>query len=1303
MNNPSHTTRARLLLTELRTLLRDFAKQEDSLTRDIRQRRSSLEYRFTQELDRLTQMVDERASSFSQAHQDAEASILASHQARETKILLAHQAAIRSLPRRAQLAREKWLGEVQHQRFRADRAHTSRLRTTDTSLASARKSLAETHEQITQLLAHTQRAFSGCPSFLPLLSHPAPQEAGDPDHLAQWNQHLADTLQSSQDALHAFRALALPRFLAAAPVPVQIPLAALLSSAGLLATGPTPLGLGLCGGILTLLLAAIFTLRIRSTSLARPAATALADALLAARSAHHACALTTEAWHARETARIEDEFAQRSAELDARWARAEEIESAFIEKGRAKLDTQLPRTHSRNALLTERARETFASNNRSPLDAVQAQAAGRRTLTEANRERERATLNSEEAQRWEDLTTRWTTEFQSRHRALVADADLLRPLLLPWDPAEMTRWQPASQFPTGLALGSLLIDLTPPGEPRPTDPRLALQDPAQLEFPITLEFPAHGSLLVECAEPGSPAVAALFNHAILRLLSTLPPGKFTCTLFDPVGLGQSFAGLMHLADYEESLINRRIWTQRDQIDARLEELSEHIEKVIQMYLRDEYPTITDYNAQAGSVSEKYHFLVLADFPTELGDTAAKRLQSILASGPRCGVFTLLHWDPRQPLPDGLNTEDLRSQCLCLHLANGLWSFSGQPLPTGCSLQPTAPPDPAAASDLLHRIGRASVDSNRVQVPFTQIAPPSDALWTTSTSDELRVPVGRTGATKHQFFALGKGTRQHALLAGKTGSGKSTLLHVLITNLALHCSPREIEFYLIDFKKGVEFKCYADHRLPHARVIAVESDREFALSVLERVDEELKRRGEIFRKLGVQDLAGYRRSSAPDPLPRSLLLIDEFQEFFVEDDAVAQKASLLFDRIVRQGRAFGIHVLLGSQTLGGAYSLARATIGQMVVRIALQCNEADSYLIMDENNAAPRLLSRPGEGIYNDAAGALEGNSPFQVVWLSDEERDRHLRQITLLSQQLPSPFHPPVVFEGNAPADIRENTEFDSLLAPTAPAPAPATAPRAWLGTPNAIKGPTEVRFTRQSGQHLLIAGQREDAALALIAFSLLALAAQFPIGSAEFHLLHCASPDSTEALFLEQLLAQIPHPVSCAAGNEAVAVMERLGAELKLRTSDDTAAASRPILFLFAPGLHRNRKLRYDEDAAFAFSGSDDAPNPGLLLNELITNGSAVGMHLIASLDSLASVQRCLSRKALAEFEMRVIFQMSANDSASLVDSPQAASLGLHRALYSNQQLGSLETFRPYALPDSAWLAEIGARLRARLLLPPS
>src|SRR5207302_10138506 len=115
------------------------------------------------------------------------------------------------------------------------------------------------------------------------------------------------------------------------------------------------------------------------------------------------------------------------------------------------------------------------------------------------------------------------------------------------------------------------------------------------------------------------------------------------------------------------------------------------------------------------------------------------------------------------------------------------------------------------------------------------------------------PLGRAGATKRQHLQLGRGTSQHVLIAGKTGSGKSTLLHALITNLSLLYSPDEVELYLIDFKKGVEFKTYASHELPHARVVAIESDREFGLSVLQRLDAELKVRGEKFRDSGAQDL------------------------------------------------------------------------------------------------------------------------------------------------------------------------------------------------------------------------------------------------------------------------------------------------------------------------------------------------------------------------------------------------------------------------------------------------------------------
>jgi len=72
----------------------------------------------------------------------------------------------------------------------------------------------------------------------------------------------------------------------------------------------------------------------------------------------------------------------------------------------------------------------------------------------------------------------------------------------------------------------------------------------------------------------------------LRLLAGAPPGRLAFTILDPVGLGQNFAGVMHLADYEEQIISSRIWTQSGQIEQKLGELNEHMEKVIQMYLRN---------------------------------------------------------------------------------------------------------------------------------------------------------------------------------------------------------------------------------------------------------------------------------------------------------------------------------------------------------------------------------------------------------------------------------------------------------------------------------------------------------------------------------------------------------------------------------------------------------------------------------------------------------------------------------------------------------------------------------------------
>jgi DNA segregation ATPase FtsK/SpoIIIE, S-DNA-T family len=248
-----------------------------------------------------------------------------------------------------------------------------------------------------------------------------------------------------------------------------------------------------------------------------------------------------------------------------------------------------------------------------------------------------------------------------------------------------------------------------------------------------------------------------------------------------------------------------------------------------------------------------------------------------------------------------------------------------------------------------------------------------------------------------------------------------------------------------------------------------------------------------------------------------------------------------------------------------------------------------------------------------------------------------------------------------------------------------APSARIWLGAPNAIKGPTEAVFQKRNGSHLLLVGQRDEAVRAIFALALVALAAQHPKGAARFVCLDAAPPEAPERAWFERVVQAIPQEVTLAKAGDLGDVMSRLAADLDQRTADESLAA--PATFLFIHGLQHFKKLRQDDDYSFSLDDAAKSAQPAAQLLKLINEGASHGIHLIAAVDTYSNVNRFIGRKALNEFEMRVLFQMSTNDSASLCDDPKAATLGLHRALFFNEQEGYLETFRPYALPTDAWL----------------
>ena len=1285
------------LLNDLKQKATEFARREEVLTRDLNGRRYAVG-RTAQEALAVKETTYSTHLAQVEAYFTAEAKrVRKIYEARQERINRYSSARLRDLPRLAQEMKSKWKGDLQMMNHRAQRKMAAAMIEADADYPAFSTKL-ETHwKNLLSLEREAKSAFRGYFSLRMMLRRRRPLAFTAESSIGQIQADVSSRLDTAEKQLFEFQQLALPAFFRNAPLIVFFLLAAAVSGGCFWQLGRNPTTI-IATGIAVAVFIVVWIVHAVGYSKAKPLARSIAQALVESRQMIRGAIAAGPALAAsREPIRqeIERQYETARADIDAKWGQADDVEQTFEQSQRQKINTQMPRLNQKIDNTLQPKLHHLESQRQGWRDRLQSEAEATEKQIAEQQAAEIAGLTGHEGASWAQIVADWQREMVPIYQEIEAIQSAATTRFPAWNPALVEAWTPPAAFTPATKFGSLSLDL-PKVAALPRDPRLALPGPAQVTLPLALTFPNEGSLLFETKDSGLAPVIGTINNVILRLLSLTPPGKLSFTFIDPVGLGQNFSGLMHLADYEESLVNRRIWTQRDQIEERLAELSEHIEKVIQMYLRNEYATITEYNEKAGSVAEKYYFLVVADFPANFSEISIKRLQSIAQSGPRCGIFTLVHWDQRQPTADGSVPDELRKSSVCLRRSGAEWVLNKQQVELGATLALDAPATPELAVELVHKIGKASIDSNRVQVPFSQIAPTPGEEWTGDTTNELRIAIGRTGATKLQYLSIGKGTRQHALFAGKTGSGKSTLFHVIITNLALTCSPDQVQFYLIDFKKGVEFKCYATKHLPHAKVVAIESDREFALSVLQRVDEELKRRGDMFRKMGVQDVAGYKREGGAEPMPRTLLLIDEFQEFFVEDDAVAQGASLLFDRIVRQGRAFGIHVLLGSQSLGGAYTLARTTLGQMAIRVALQCNEADAYLIMDETNAAPRLLSRPGEGIYNDSAGAIEGNSPFQVVWLPDDERDVWLDKIDHLKAQHPeSHYSSPIVFEGNAPADIAENELLRAVIekAPTKAAP----IGRAWLGAPNSIKGPTEAAFPRQSGSNLLIVGQREEASLTMMGVSLLALAAQHAPGTARFFFLHQASAGSSEAEFIDRIIPSIGQDVVLVRGQDVSAAINDLATELKTRTAAENSASDAPPVYLFIHGLQKFKKLRHEDDFSFSMGGGDGTVDAGAQFNQIITEGSGYGIHILTTVDTLSSVNRFLNRKALTEFAMRVIFQMSANDSASLIDSPKASTLGLHRALFYHEQEGQLETFRPYAMPSAQWLQQVAEKQAGR------
>lgn len=799
-------------------------------------------------------------------------------------------------------------------------------------------------------------------------------------------------------------------------------------------------------------------------------------------------------------------------------------------------------------------------------------------------------------------------------------------------------------------------------------------------LPVVLHRRVQTGLIINAAPNQVDQGIDLAQAILWRLLCGVAPGHAKLTLIDPVGRGQNFASFMSMTDHQADLVGHRVWSGERQIEERLAEIAHHGEDILQVSLRDRYPRIEEYNQIAGAMFEPYRAIAAIGFPESLTRDGYKHLRAIIDSSMRCGVFTILVCDQSRPWPSDMPMPTDRKMLRLNIDADGRWQHDAPEL-ADLTFRPIQSPPAAYRPNLIQRIGTAAVNASKVEIPFDSIASSSlikhatgsatpEQPETENTDDQLVIPLGVQGARRIQSLRLGEGVKQHVLIAGKTGSGKSSLLHTIITAGAAKYRPDQLHFYLLDFKKGVEFKIYADAGLPHARVIGIESEREFGRSVLQRLDADLQSRGELFREAGVQELSEYRKKTGRS-MPRIMLVVDEFQELFSHDDRLAADCTGLLDRLVRQGRSFGMHVILSSQSLAGAQSLPRATLGQMAVRIALQCSESDAVLILSDENTAARLISRPGAAIYNDAGGLLEGNQPFQVAYLQTDRQKAWLQSVASRDHEVLASLPPRIVFEGNRPC------RWNAALATSASRSRKPGTIAALLGEAVEIGPPITLSFTREPGRNALVVAPGEMTG-GLLA-SCMAGFAESNSGLSDPAKVIYFDGGRSDDLQLNQWLIDACVPSEIVKPRDAETRLAQLAETVKQRL--DSEPSDQPPIVVVIDPLERFRDLRQEESFSFSLDAAGSAKGPESL-QQVLRDGPAVGVFTIVVCGSAETLSRWLPRASRHDLQQRILGRINSNDSSALIDRPDAANLSAATMLIYDDVDGGLRKFRVCGLP---------------------
>lgn len=396
-------------------------------------------------------------------------------------------------------------------------------------------------------------------------------------------------------------------------------------------------------------------------------------------------------------------------------------------------------------------------------------------------------------------------------------------------------------------------------------------------------------------------------NTILQFLHSYPGSSKKVLLCDGLFVSEisTFVGELKSENVELFFNNKNnsfIKNSEDEIKDSINELNKIINERLLLLGQSRYSNILEYNSHNIDNTQPLILTLINGYPSKFNN-AIDDLNNVLKNGKKAGVFFLVIDNK-----DGYQEEGYygRSMPKLETYTNNIYELEDDYLIKDNNKIEF---DMCGENYNLHSICENYVKTSK------QKANPIIYLDSVCKEEEfnnskrrkdysmvLSVPIGKQGANPISIDLSAKDA-PHLALIGTTGSGKTAFINSFVLSACKLYSPEELELHLIVMVKG-DFRVFEEEKLPHLKTV-VTGDRIFAANdVLDFIDDEMKRRGEIIGSLG--NIYAYNEI-AENPLPRCVIIIDEFYQLVQGSEEAVDRVN----RIAQVGRAYGISLVISS--------------------------------------------------------------------------------------------------------------------------------------------------------------------------------------------------------------------------------------------------------------------------------------------------------------------------------------------------------------------------------------------------------